>query len=65
MDFDLAVLIAHVRENPLAALGCVLGAAFVLYLLQRKPSIQRRADQELAALRRENSRRYDRLRPLE
>jgi hypothetical protein len=65
MDFDLTTLIAYVRDNPFAAAGCLLGFALVLYLLRRKPSIQRDADQNLDALRKANAGRYDRLRSLE
>jgi hypothetical protein len=65
MDFALAAVIAYVRQNPVSAVGCALGFALVLYLLRRKPSIQRDADQNLAALRKANAGRYDRLRSLE
>lgn len=65
MTFDLPALLAYVRENPLATLVSILGFALVVYLLQRKPTIQRNADQRLAELRKTNSGRYDRLRPPE
>lgn len=65
MDLDIGTLIAYLQENPVTALGCVLGLAFFLYLLQRKPTIQREADERLNALGKANNGRYDRLRPLE
>jgi hypothetical protein len=65
MVWDLEALIAYVRENPLLGLGCVGGIAIVVYLLQRKPVIQRDADERLASLRKENAGRYDRLHPLD
>jgi hypothetical protein len=65
MHLDLNALIAYLQENPLTAIGCVLGLGLVFYLLQRKPAIQREADERLATLGKAHSSRYDRLRPLE
>jgi hypothetical protein len=65
MDLDLVTLITYVRENPYTAVGCALGFVLVLYLLRRKPAIQRDADERLAALGKTNAGRYDRLRPPE
>ena len=65
MRTDLSVLLAYVEKNPLTTLACLVGIGVVWYLLQRKPAIQRRADERLATLRSENSGQYDRLRPLD
>jgi hypothetical protein len=65
MDWDLSALIAYLRDNPLTAMSCALGLALGLYLLQRRPPLQRDADEHLATLGKSNAGRYDRLRPLE
>lgn len=65
MTVDFVTLLAYVRANPFVALSCAVGFVVVVYLLQRKPAIQRRADERLSILRKENAGRYDRLRPLE
>lgn len=65
MTLDPTIILTFVRENPLIAMGCVLGVAVAIYLLQRRPRIQRDADERLAALGKANANRYDQLRPLE
>jgi len=62
MDF-LHHLLDALRANPL--LGAVAAAAVIACaaLLIRKPKIQREADERLAALRRDKTDQYGKLRP--
>lgn len=56
-------LIDAARANPLVAGGVVAGLLLGYFLLQRKPRMQREADQRLSALRRDRADLYTRERP--
>lgn len=60
----LAPLFELARQNPLATLGVLAGAAAVYSLLTRKSRMQREADDRLSALRREKGDQYSKQRPL-
>ena len=65
MNLTPNAIVAYLQEDPVTALACAAGLALVFCLLQRRPRIQRDADERLATLGKANSGRYDRLRPLE
>ncbi len=59
----LMPLIDAARANPLVAGGIVAGLALGYFVLQRKPRMQREADERLSALRRDRADLYTRQRP--
>ncbi|MGH3579944.1 MAG: hypothetical protein ACRERC_10570 [Candidatus Binatia bacterium] len=60
---DLTSWLEAVRTNPMLAIGAVVVLVLGYWLLQRKPRVQREADQRLATLRRDKTDQYTKLRP--
>lgn len=56
-------LIEAVRANPMFGVGIAVGVVVAIVLLNRKPRLQREADDRLASIRREKSDQYTKLRP--
>lgn len=56
-------LIDALRANPLIAVGIAVVLGIGYRLLQHRPTMQRSADEQLSALRRDNADQYDKLRP--
>ena len=57
MDQLTMTVINAVHAHPMLGVGIAVGAVALYFLLQRKPRIQRDADNRLAALRREKAER--------
>jgi hypothetical protein len=57
-------LMDTMRDNPTLGIGVGVATVAVLFLLNRKPRIQRDADARLASIRREKSDDYNKTRPL-
>ena len=60
----LEPLFGYILNHPAAAIGALIGLIALGYLLNRKPKLQREADERLKILRRETERKYDEVRPL-
>ena len=60
---QLRQVLDTLRANPLLAVGVAVGLVAGYALLQRRPKIQRQADETLSALRRDKADRYTKLRP--
>ena len=56
-------MIDVLRANPILAVGLAVALGFGYRLLQRRPRLQRDADEQLSALRRDKSDQYGKLRP--
>lgn len=53
-----------VRGDPVVGAGVAAAVIAVAVILNRKPRIQREADERLASIRRDKSDHYDKTRPL-
>lgn len=62
MDW-LTQVIEAVRANPWLGVGIAAAVLVGYILLQRRPKMQREADERLSALRRDKADRYTKLRP--
>ena len=60
----LTPLLDALRANPIVGLAILVAAAVAYAILQRKPRMQREADERLSALRRDKSDQYTKQRPL-
>ncbi|MFN8642186.1 MAG: hypothetical protein U0802_11200 [Candidatus Binatia bacterium] len=60
----LSPLIDALRANPLVGAAIAVAIAVAYAVLQRKPRMQREADERLSALRRDKSDQYTKQRPL-
>jgi hypothetical protein len=60
----LTPLLDALRAHPLVGGGIIAAVVVGYLLLQRKPRMQREADERLSALRREKSDQYTKQRPL-
>jgi hypothetical protein len=56
-------VIDALRANPILAVGLAVGLIVGYRILQRRPSMQRDADEQLSALRRDKADQYTKLRP--
>jgi hypothetical protein len=61
MDW-ISMIIEALRANPSLAVGIGVVAMLAYVLLQRRPKIQREADERLSALRRDKADQYTKLR---
>jgi hypothetical protein len=61
MDW-ISKIIEALRANPSLAVGIAVAAVLGYVLLQRRPKIQREADERLSALRRDKADQYTKLR---
>jgi predicted PurR-regulated permease PerM len=59
----LTAAIEHLRNEPRIAVGAILLAALLYYLLQRKSRLERDAERRLNQLKRDKAGHYDHLRP--
>lgn len=55
--------IAYLVDHPLSAGAAAAGLILLLLALNRKPKVQRDAEKDLRQLTKEESGKYDRLRP--
>lgn len=60
----LSPLLDALRANPLVGFGIIATLIVGYLVLQRKPRMQREADERLSALRRDKSDQYTKQRPL-
>lgn len=60
----LTPLFDALRANPVVGFGIIAAAVAAYVVLQRKPRMQREADERLSALRRDKSDQYNKQRPL-
>ena len=60
---QLTVLVEMVRAHPMLAGAGAVVVGIVSALLQRRPRLQREADERLSVLRRDNADQYTKLRP--
>jgi hypothetical protein len=56
-------MIDVLRANPILAVGLAVALVFGYRLLQRRPRMQRDADEQLSVLRRDKVDQYSKLRP--
>lgn len=61
---ELKQLLDLARNHPAAAAGAAIGLVVLYYLLNRKPKLERQAEEQLRRLRQEKKGKYDQLRPL-
>ena len=60
----LTPLLNALRANPVVGFGIIVAVIVGYVILQRKPRMQRQADERLSALRRDKSDQYTKQRPL-
>lgn len=60
----IQMILDLVRDHPPLGAGIIVAVIGVLFLLNRKPRIQRDADARLASIRRDKSDDYNKTRPL-
>jgi hypothetical protein len=60
---DLTSWLEALQTNPMIGVGAAILVVVGYFLLQRKPRVQREADQRLETLRRDKAEQYTKLRP--
>lgn len=60
---DLTSWLEALRTNPMLGVGAAIVLVCGYWLLQRKPRVQREADERLAVLRRDKADQYTKQRP--
>ena len=60
---DLTSWLEMLRANPMLGVGAAIVLVCGYWVLQRKPRVQRDADERLATLRRDKAEQYNKLRP--
>lgn len=59
----VAQLVQAVRDNPMLGVGLAAAIIVIVLFLNRRPRMQREADEHLAAIRRDKAEQYKKLRP--